>query len=194
LTVAKGGGFSKDNRVRARQKKTLDVYAELAPATAGDPAKDRGAMIEAIERGGGYTKYSRDETKVAAFMRLWKSDEARAYLCELWGLAIDEERDQDPVSLAMRLLHTHATQTDESWGPRDRGASLTAVRLMTNLFIPQQTTKIASVHMSTKIERPATYDQEPVMESRSILPAGTKIATPTGPTGADDDDDEDEDE
>ena len=65
---------------------------------------------------------------------------------------------------------------------------------MIRLFIPAQTTKIASVHMSTRIDRPAAYDDEPQMEARSILPAGTKIAKPTGPTGGDDDEADDDDD
>lgn len=195
----KGTTLSREPRIRAKQNATLEAYAEHVAEIGGDPERDRQAMIVAVERGG-YTRATTESAKVKQFLKLWKSDEARAYLCELWGFAIEGEVDQDPVSLAMRLLHTHATQTDESWGPRDRGASLTAVRMMTNLFIPAQTTKIASMHVSAKIERPAEFDQEPVMAARTILPAGQTIAKPTGPpvagtdVGAADDPDEDEDD
>lgn len=190
----KGTGLSREPRIRAKQTAVLDAYAEQVADIGGDPERDRQAQIVAVEKGG-YTRAQTEAAKVKQFMRLWKSDEARAYLCELWGLAMESEADQDPVSLAMRLLHTHAVQTDESWGPRDRGTSLAAVRQMVTLFIPAQTTKIASVHMSTKIERPAEFDNEPAMTARTILPAGQVIAKPTGPVGeADDDEDEDDDD
>lgn len=188
----KGTGLSREPRIRAKQTATLDAYAEQVATIGGDPVRDRAAMVLAVERN--YTRPQTEAAKVKQFMRLWKSDEARVYLCELWGLAMEPEVDQDPVSLAMRLLHTHAVQEDESWGPRDRGASLAAVRQMVTLFIPAQTTKIASVHMSTRIERPAEFDQEPVMASRTILPAGQTIAQPAPPSGGDEDPDDEGDD
>lgn len=185
----KGTGLSREPRIRAKQERTIEAYAEQVADIGGDPERDRQAMIVAVERGG-YTRPQTDASKLKQFMRLWKSDEARAYMCELWGFAVEEEPDQDPVSLAMRLLHTHAVQTDPSWGPRDRGTSLAAVRQMVTLFIPAQTTKIASVHMSTKIERPAEFSEEPTMMARTILPAGQTITKPVAPSGGNDEDDE----
>jgi hypothetical protein len=191
--VAKSKGFSSDPRLRERQQKLLELYAEMAPDIGGDPVKDRQAMIVAVERSGIDTRLSRDSAKVAKFLKLWKSDESRAYFCGLWGVAVPE--NPDPVDLVMRLLHTHAVQEDESWGPRSRSESLSAVNTMVKLFIPAQTSKTLIGHVTPgKIERPETYNQEPVMESRSILPAGTQIAKPTGPTGSDEDDEEDGDD
>ena len=191
--MAKPTTLSREPRIRAKQLKTLEAYAEQAPLIGGDPAADKAAMIQAVERGG-YTRPSTDAAKVKQFMKLWKSDEARAYLCELWGLAIEEQTDQDPVALAMRMIHTHVVQTDDSWGPRDRAVSLSAAKEMVRIFIPQQTSKVATLNLSAKVERPAEYDVEPVMEARTILPAGHQIAKPTGPTGETDDEGEDEDD
>jgi hypothetical protein len=191
--MPKTPGFAKDPRFRRKQEKMLEVYAEQAGTIGGDPERDRAAKIAAVERAG-YTRAASDGAKLRQFMQLWKSDEARAYLCQLWGLAIEEEKDGDPVALAMRLLHTHAVQTDESWGPRDRMASLSATREMVRLFIPAQTAKVATLNLSAKVERPAQFDTEPVMQARAILPAGQTIAAPTGPTGADDDDEEEDDD
>jgi hypothetical protein len=172
----------------------LEVYAEHAADIGGDKERDQAAMIEAHDRAG-YSRAHSEQAKIKKFMQLWKSDEARAYLCTLWGMAIDDEQDQDPVSLAMRLLHTHAVQTDESWGPRDRSVSLSAAREMVKLFIPAQTTKILSGHISAKIERPAEFDQEPVMQARTILPAGQTIVKPAAPVESDEDvEDEDPDD
>jgi hypothetical protein len=188
--VARNRGFSKDPRIRAKQQKTLEVYAEQVPEIGGDPLADKQAMITAVERAG-YIRPTTDSAKVRQFMKLWKSDESRAYLCELWGLAVSE--DPDPVSLAMQTLHTHVVQTDETWGPRDRSVSLSAAREMVRLFIPAQTTKILSGHLNAKIERPAEFDIEPVMQARTILPEGQEIAKPVGPTGGDNDDEEEDD-
>ena len=185
-------GFAKDPRFRGRQEKMLDTYAELAPSIGADPELDRQAQIIAVERAG-YTRASTDSAKIKQFMKLWKSDESRAYLCELWGLAVSD--DKDPVSLAMQLLHTHAVQTDDSWGPRDRGVSLAATREMVKLFIPAQATKVLQASISAKVERPAQFDQESVMQARTILPAGQVVMPPRPPAGTDeDDDDEDDDE
>jgi hypothetical protein len=189
--MAKPTGLSREPRIRAKQEATLSAYAEQAGTIGGDPQADRAAKIVAVERGG-YTRAQTEEAKLRQFERLWKSDEARQYLAELWGAAVTQE--PDPVSLAFRMLHAHMVQEDESWGPRDRGVSLSASREVIKLFVPAAPTKVLTGHLSAKIERPDTYDQEPVMESRSILPAGTQIAKPTGPTGADDDEDPDEDD
>ena len=134
----------------------LDAYAEQAEWIGADPERDRQAKIQAVERAG-YTHLTKDESKLKAFMALWKSDESRLYLVQHWALEISE--DPDPVSLVMRLLHTHAVQTDESWGERSRSESLAAVREMAKLFIPAQTAKVAPMNLSAKIERPADYDQ-----------------------------------
>jgi hypothetical protein len=188
--LAKNRGFSKDPRIRARQEGMLEAYAEQVATIGSDPAKDRAAQITAVER-----KYSRpqtDEAKLRQFQRLWKSDEAREYLRELWGLAVEEA--PDPVSVAFQTVYAHMRQEDESWGPRDRGVSLAASRVVLGIFVPNQTNRTLMGHVSTKIERPETYDQEPAMASRTILPAGTTIAKPTGPTGEADDDEEDDDD
>lgn len=189
MNAYKARGFSKDPRIRERQQRVLEVYAELAPFIAGDKALDRAAMITAVERAG-YTRLARPESKLAQFMRLWKSDESRAYLCHLWGLAVEDEADQDPVSLAMRMIHEHIVQTDDSWGPRDRAVSLAATNQLVKMVIPQQTSKVATLNLSAKVERPAEFDTDQPMQARAILPAGEKIAKPTGPTGSDDDDDD----
>ena len=188
--MAKGRGFSTDSRVRERQEKMLQVYAEHAPVIGGDKDKDKAAMIEAVDRSGIDLRLTKPEAKIRKFMRLWKSDESRAYLCELWGMTVTAE--PDPVSLAMKMLHEHMVQEDESWGPKDRAVSLSATKEAIKVFIPAQTTKIASLNVSAKIDRPEEFNQEPVMQSRTILPAGQKIAKPTGPTGGDEDDDEDD--
>ena len=167
----------------------LDTYAEQAPFIGADPARDRQAQILAVEKAG-YTRATTDQAKVKQFMQLWKSDESRAYLCHLWGLA--NETEPDPVNLAMRMLREHMVQEDEKWGPPDRAVSLAATRQAIAVFIPAQTSKVATLNLSGKIERPAQFDQEPVMEARAILPAGQTIAKPSGPTGAADDDDDDE--
>lgn len=169
----------------------LEHYAEQAPFIGDDKERDRSAQIVAVERAG-YTRASTDRAKLRQFMKLWKSDESRAYLCHLWGIHV--EADHDPVALAMRMVHEHMVQKDEKWGPPDRAVSLAATREAIKLFIPVQTTKILSGHLSAKIERPAQFDQEPVMESRSILPAGQKIAKPVAQSGGDENEEEDEDD
>jgi hypothetical protein len=186
LTVAKGTGLSREPRIRAKQEKTLSVYAEQAPRIGADPALDRQAKIIAVERGG-YTRPTTDAAKVRQFEKLFKSDAAREYLAELWGIAVEQE--PDPVSLAFRMLHEHMMQTDESWGPKDRAVSLAATRQTIAIFVPNQTSKVLTGHVSAKVDRPETYDQEPVMEARSILPAGQTISKPQPPTGGDEDDD-----
>jgi hypothetical protein len=194
--VPKVSGFSKDARIRAKQTKMLDAYAEQAGSIGEDKAKDEQAMIVAVERAG-YTRATTDRAKIRQFMKLWKSDASRAYLCELWGLAVEPQLDRDPVSLAMRLLHEHAVQDDtEKWGPRDRSVSLSATKEMVKLFIPAQTTKVQSLNLSAKIERPAQFDVEPEMKPRAILPAGQQIAATKSPIrqGEEDDDDEEDDD
>jgi hypothetical protein len=174
----------------------LDAYAEQAGSIGEDKAKDEQAMIVAVERAG-YTRATTDRAKIRQFMKLWKSDASRAYLCELWGLAVEPQLDRDPVSLAMRLLHEHAVQDDtDKWGPRDRSVSLSATKEMVKLFIPAQTTKVQSLNLSAKIERPAQFDVEPEMKPRAILPAGQQIAATKSPIrqGEEDDDDEEDDE
>jgi len=187
----KGSGLSREPRIRAKQEATLSAYAEQAGTIGGDPQADRAAKIVAVERGG-YTRAQTEEAKLRQFERLWKSDEARQYLAELWGAAVTQE--PDPVSLAFRMLHSHMVQEDDSWGPRDRGVSLSASREVIKLFVPAAPTKVLTGHLSARVERPAQYDQDQVMQSRSILPAGQKIAKPTGPTGATDDDEEEDDD
>lgn len=181
------------NRTKQRQRKTLEAYAEQAPSIGGDPARDRQAMIVAVERGG-YTRPTTDKAKLKQFMQLWKADESRAYLRELWGLAIEDEADHDPVGLAMRMLHEHMVQEDERWGPPDRSVSLAATRTAVGIFIPNQTSKVLQASISARVERPVQYDQEPRMEARQILPAGQQITKPSGPTGSEEEDDDDSDE
>jgi hypothetical protein len=182
-------GFSKDPRFREREMKTLDVYAELAPSIAGDPRADTAAKIQAVERGG-YTNLETDAAKLRQFMRLWKSDDCRLYLYERWGMAV--EAHPDPVSLAMQMLHEHMVQEDEKWGPPDRGVSLAATRTVVSIFVPAQTSKVLTANLSARVDRPAEYDVDQPMQARTILPAGQKIAKPTGPTGPEDDEDEDD--
>jgi hypothetical protein len=165
-------------------ERTMEVYAEQAGTVGGDPERERQAKIVAVERAG-YTRAQTEQAKLRQFERLWKSDEARQYLAELWGMAVTEE--PDPVSLAFRMLHSHMVQEDESWGPRDRGVSLSASREVIKLFVPAAPTKVLTGHLSAKVERPAAYDTDQPMTARTILPAGTQIAKPTGPTGATDD-------
>ena len=169
----------------------LEHYAEQAGTIGDDKERDRAAQIVAVERAG-YTRPSTDKAKVRQFMKLWKSDESRAYLCELWGIHV--EADHDPVALAMKMVHEHMVQEDKKWGPPDRAVSLAATREAIRMFIPAQTSKVATLNLSGKIERPAEFDQEPVMESRSILPAGQKIARPVPPPGPGDEDDEEDDD
>jgi hypothetical protein len=171
--------------------KTLDVYAELAPSIAGDPRADTAAKIQAVERGG-YTNLETDAAKLRQFMRLWKSDDCRLYLYERWGLAV--EAHPDPVSLAMQMLHEHMVQEDEKWGPPDRGVSLAATRTVVSIFVPAQTSKVLTANLSARVDRPAEYDVDQPMQARTILPAGQKIAKPTGPTGPEEDEEEDDDE
>ena len=64
--------------------------------------------------------------------------------------------------------------------------------MLIKLFVPAQTTKVLTGHLSAKVERPAAYDTDQPMTARTILPAGTTIAKPTGPTGADDEEGEDD--
>lgn len=185
-------GLSRRAGTRRRQEKVLEAYAEQAASIGGDPERDRQAKIVAVERAG-YTRANTDQAKLRQFMRLWKSDESRAYLCELWGMAI--EKEPDPVGLAMRMLHEHMVQDDvERWGARDRAVSLAATRTAVAIFIPNQTSKVMTASMSMKVERPAAYDQEPVMAARTILPAGQKLTKPVAPTGGDDLDEEDDDD
>ena len=173
-------GFSKDPRIRGRQQKMLEVYAEQAPFIGGDRDRDREAMMTAVDRAG-YMKTTRDQAKIALFMKLWKSDEARAYIHELWGLAVDAE--PDPVSFAMRMLYTHAAQEDEEWGPRDRATSLAATREIVRIFVPAQTAKVATLNLSARVSRPAEFDTEPVMQSRTILPLGKRLPNQAPPWG-----------
>lgn len=192
MSTRVGKGFSKDSRCRKREEKMLEVYAELAPSIGGDPERDKQAMIESVERAG-YSQLTRPESKLRRFMRLWRSDDSRRYLYELWGVAVED--DPDPVSLAMRMLHEHVVQSDAKWGPPDRAVSLAATRQMIAVFIPNQTSKVLQASFSTRVERPAEFDTDQPMQARAILPAGEKIAKPTGPTGtAQEDDDVDDDE
>jgi hypothetical protein len=179
------------NRVAQKHRAVIEAYAEQAGEIGGDPARDKAAQIEAIDRAG-YTRFTRPEAKLAFFRKLWKTDEARMYMLELWGVATEDE--EDPVSLSLRLLRTHAVQEDESWGPRSRSESLSAIRQMTQIFVPNQTTKIDQRSVSVRVERPAQFDTEPVMEARSILPEGQNIAknvTPSGPGDEEDGEDDD---
>ena len=169
---------------------TLDAYAEQVPDIGGDPERDRQAMIEAVERGG-YTRAQSDSAKVKQFLRLWKSDEGREYFWNLWTTNLPEA--PDPLSLVMSTLYEHVAQNDtEKWGKPSRGESLTATGMLIKLFVPAQTTKVLTGHLSAKVERPAAYDTDQPMTARTILPAGTTIAKPTGPTGADDEEGEDD--
>lgn len=187
----KGTGLSREPRIRAKQTAALENYAEQFGTIGGDPERDRQAQIVAVEKAG-YTRATTDSAKVKQFQKLWKADESRLYLAELWGLAITQ--DPDPVSLAFRMLHEHMVQDDASWGERERGVSLSAARETLRMFVPAQTTKVLTAHLTAKVERPAEFDQEPEMKPRTILPAGQVITQPTGPTGAEDDDDEDDDD
>lgn len=187
--MAKPTGLSREPRIRAKQVAVLEHYAEQAGTIGGDPQADRAAKIVAVDRGG-YTRAQTEEAKLRQFERLWKSDEARQYLAELWGAAVTQE--PDPVSLAFRMLHAHMVQEDESWGPRDRGVSLSASREVIKLFVPAAPTKVLTGHLSAKVERPAAYDTDQPMTARTILPAGTTIAKPTGPTGSDEEEDSDD--
>jgi hypothetical protein len=58
---------------------------------------------------------------------------------------------------------------------------------MVKLFIPAQATKVLQASISAKVERPAQFDQEPVMQARTILPAGQVVMPPRPPTTTDDD-------
>ena len=189
--MAKNRGFSKDPRIRAKQQTAVNAYLEQAADIGGDPERDREAKIMAVERAG-YTRATRDKAKVAKFMAIWKSDETRKYVFDWYALSVPD--DPDPVSVALRTIHLHTVQDDDSWGPRDRAVSLAAARELVRIFVPPHMSKVATLNLSAKVERPAEFDLEPVMQSRTILPAGQEIAKPTGPTGADDDDEELEDD
>jgi hypothetical protein len=220
----KGTGLSREPRIRAKQTAVLEHYAEQAGTIGGDPQADRAAKIVAVERGG-YTRAQTEEAKLRQFERLWKSDEARQYLAELWGAAVTQE--PDPVSLAFRMLNEHMTQPvvecsacagdgikevtirgsetyitcpacegagkRGEWGPRERSVSLSATNSIVKLFVPAAPTKVLTGHLSARVERPAAYDTDQPMTARTILPAGTTIAKPTGPTGSDEEDEEDDD-
>jgi hypothetical protein len=191
-----GGG----NRMRDRalnpklgpkQKRAVEVYAEQAADVGGNPDADRAAKIVAVERAG-FTRAQTEAAKLRQFERLWKSDEARQYLAELWGIAVPDE--PDPVSVAFQMLHTHMVQNDETWGARDRATSISASREVIKLFVPAAPTKVLTGHLSARIERPAEFDHEPVMAARTILPAGQKLTAPTGPTGGDTESEDDRDD
>jgi hypothetical protein len=175
---------------RERQFRALDAYVEQASEIGGDPQKDREAKALAMDRAG-FLRAQTLEAKVKHFNRIWRGDDARAYICELW--AIENEDAPDPISFATRVLRGHMEQTDDSWGPRDRTASLQATAQFVKIFVPAQTMKVDTRSVVARIERPAEFDVEPKMESRGILPAGQVIAKPVSPSG-DDPDDENDDE
>lgn len=191
--MAKPTGLSREPRIRAKQEKTLEAYAERAAWVAGDHARDQQARIMAVEEGG-YTRAQTNEAKLKQFERLWRSDDARQYLAELWSLAVPDQ--PDPVSVAFQTVYEHMVQNDtDKWGEaRDRSISLSASREVIKLFVPAQTTRVLTGHLSAKVERPAAYDTDQPMTARTILPAGTTIAKPTGPTGSEDDEDPDDDD
>jgi hypothetical protein len=140
----------------------------------------------------GFLRAQTLEAKVKHFNRIWRGDDARAYICELW--AIENEDAPDPVSFITRVLREHAEQRDERWGKPDRTTSLAAAAQLTKIFVPAQTMKVDTRSVVARIERPAEFDVEPKMESRGILPAGQVIAKPAPSSGEPEDDDEEDDD
>jgi hypothetical protein len=76
------------------------------------------------------------------------------------------------------------------WGPKDRGVSLAATRTVVSIFVPAQTSKVLTANLSARVDRPAEYDVDQPMQARTILPAGQKIAKPTGPVGSEDEEED----
>lgn len=170
---------------RHRQQKAIDAYVEQAGQIGLDREKDKAAKVVAMDRAG-FVHFETAEAKVRHFNRIWRGDETRQYLCDIYAMGVPE--DPCPVSLVGRVLREHALQTDPSWGPRDRTASLSAVAQLTKIFIPTQTAKVATLSLSAKVERPAEFDVEPEMQARAILPAGQVIAKPERSDPGDDED------
>jgi hypothetical protein len=184
-------GFSKDQRSARKQRKVIEVYAEHIGTIGGDKEKDRTAQIQAVERAG-YTRPTTDDAKVRRFMKIYKTDAARQHLAELYSISVPEE--PDPVSLSFRLIHEHAVQNNvDYWTApgRDRAISLAATRELVKIFVPNQTSRVATLNLSAKVERPEAYDNEPTMTARTVLPAGQQITKPVAPVEDDEDADDD---
>lgn len=188
----KTSGFSKDDRFRTREEKALEIYVGQADFIGNDPERDRLAKIEAVDRSGN-RRLTNADAKIKWFNRLWKSDEVREYMREIWAFEIEE--DPDPISLIMRMVKEHMVQDNSKWGPPDRSVSMQATNAAIKMFIPTQTTVSKNLNLTAKLERPEQLDQERPMVSRTVLPAGQKITKPAAPTGADEEsDDEDDDD
>ncbi len=174
-----------------RQHRAVDAYLDQADAVGGDRDKDREAKALAMDRAG-FVRFSTTEAKVKHFNRIWRGDDARAYICERWGFENPEH--PDPVSFITTHLREHVEQRDERWGKPDRVTSLAALAQMSKIFVPAQTMKVDTRSVIAKIERPPEFDVEPKMESRAILPAGQTIAKPKPPEPDEDDEDDDDDD
>jgi hypothetical protein len=53
---------------------------------------------------------------------------------------------------------------------------------------------VLQASISAKVERPAQFDQESVMQARTILPAGQVVMPPRPPAQTDEDDELDDEE
>jgi hypothetical protein len=75
---------------------------------------------------------------------------------------------EDEDALIRRQIRRIAFRNPDNMGPTDRRTTADALRTLLNRKSRERNEKPAS----TKIERPAEFNREPVMVSRSILPAG----------------------
>jgi len=184
-------GYGQKLGTRTRQFKAVDAFLEQADAIGADPVKDRAAKIQAIKRAG-FVQFQTEEAMIRHFDRIWRGDDTRAYICQQYAMAFEE--DPCPISFYARVVRGHMLQEDPAWGPKDRGTSLQAAAQFAKVFIPTQTSKVATLNLSARVERPAEFDVEPEMQARAILPAGQSIVKPEPPPAKDEDGDEDDEE
>lgn len=174
---------------RLRHEKVVLAYAEEAGEIGIDPEKDRAAQIRAMERGG-YTKHTTERGRLRKFKAIWGSDASRELLYRVWGFEIPEA--PDPLAVMQRVLYEHMTQTDESWGPRDRGASLQAVAQASKMFVPAQTAKIDKRTIVAHVDRPQEFAGGGAMTARNVLASTTGVGVTTSEPAGDDEEDEDD--
>jgi hypothetical protein len=207
-SAAKGAGrraiifiFVKKKRVRSltrrdtalRHAGVVLAYCEEAGEIGLDAERDRAAKLRALERGG-YTRAVSEKARLRKFSQIWNGDAARELLAQTWGFAVPEA--PDPLAVMQRTLYEHMTQRDESWGPRDRSASLAAVAQAGKMFVPQQTVRVDSRSVVARVDRPLGLD-EPKMVARTLgveAPVVAKAVAADAVAADAGDDDEDEEE
>jgi hypothetical protein len=167
--------------------RAVDLYLEeVSAGRAGTPESDRAAKLKAVGESGILgTHVPKDEgERVRSFDRLLRAPDVNRYIVEMWGIAVE---DDNPVQRYMRKIDEHAMQGND---PR---LSLDASKFALSKMLAPPTQRIQSASVVAHVTRPAEFDNEPLMESRSILPAGQHITKPPAPASIDDVEDEEQD-